>query len=42
MNELSAKMIDATSLREQNLERLDTVRKEMAGLSDEFRRFEGA
>ena len=34
INELSAKMVDATSLRQANLERLDKVRKEMGVLSD--------
>lgn len=36
INELSAKMVDATSLRQANLERLDKVRKEMGVLSDKM------
>mmetsp|Transcript_1857 Transcript_1857/g.5426 ORF Transcript_1857/g.5426 Transcript_1857/m.5426 type:complete len:167 (+) Transcript_1857:78-578(+) len=36
INELSAEMVDATSLRQANLERLDKVRKEMGLLSNEM------
>jgi septal ring factor EnvC (AmiA/AmiB activator) len=33
---LSAEMLDASELRQNNMARLDSVRKEMAGLSDQF------
>lgn len=36
INELSAEMVDATSLRQANLDRLDKVRKEMGMLSGEL------
>jgi hypothetical protein len=36
INELSAEMVDATNLRQANLERLDQVRKEMGLLSEEM------
>ena len=36
INELSAEMVDATSLRQQNLDRLDKVRKEMGMLNEEM------
>lgn len=36
INELSAEMVDATSLRQSNLDRLDKVRKEMGMLNEEM------
>ena len=36
INELSAEMLGASELRQSNMARLDSVRKEMAGLSDQF------
>lgn len=36
INELSAEMLDATSVRQSNMQRLESVRKEMAGLSSQF------